>query len=84
MHVVTPPAVHQPVPVCLPQTPHTCTPLPPVPRSKRPLQDNTSCSPLSRRRRLDTPTRHAIGRLQPSSSPIVAVCVIIGGRGEIG
>ena len=45
-------------------------------RSKRVRYEDLSSStetPKSRRRKLDTPTRHAIGRLQPTASPLVAV-----------
>ena len=54
------------------------------PRSKQPrIHLGSGCTPTRchtprrRRPRIDTPTRHAIGRLQPESSPIVAVSLYI-------
>ena len=49
-----------------------CTPSP----AKRPLTaEEAGSTPRRKRRRLDTPTRRAIGRLQPAQSPLVAVCI---------
>lgn len=50
-----------------PSTSAMCTP----PRSLRPRVEVST--PRRRRSRIDTPTRHAIARLQPEASPLVAV-----------
>ena len=42
------------------------------PYGKRARDEDEMVSP-HRRRRLDTPTKQAIGRLQPATSPLVAV-----------
>ena len=48
-----------------------------LPLAKRPRTlEEAGSTPRRRRRRLDTPTRHAIGRLQPEQSPLVAVRVL--------
>ena len=48
--------------------PEACTP----PRKQARIEGIRGSTPR-RRRRIDTPTRHAIQRLQPAASPIVAV-----------
>ena len=44
------------------------------PHRKRARDEDVVRSSPHRRRRLDTPTKHAIGCLQPVASPLVAVC----------